>query len=141
MVALVVDFGKRAAWLCYGTIALLGLILLPNKEAALVYACFLGYYPILKSSVERISNRALEWVCKLAVFNLAVVSAYLLLIYAFGVTEVLDDFRLPGGISLQASLAVLLVAGNGVFVLYDYTLSGLIALYLQRIRPKLKLGK
>lgn len=141
LVALVIDFGRGAAWLCYGVIALLGLILLPNKEAALAHACFLGYYPILKSVLERIPNRALEWVCKLAVFNAAVVAAFVLLVYAFGMSELPKDLALPGNLSLPVTLGILLVAANAVFLLYDSALSGLIRLYLQRIRPKLRLGK
>ena len=39
--------GKRIGWAWYGAVAILGLMLAPDKEAAAVFA-FIGFYPIVK---------------------------------------------------------------------------------------------
>ena len=39
--------GSRIAWAWYGAVAILSLLMAPDKEAAVVFLA-LGYYPILK---------------------------------------------------------------------------------------------
>lgn len=138
LVALVVDFGQKTAWICWGAVSLLSLIIVPNKEAALLFVCLFGPYPILKSSLEKLRSRTAEHIGKLAFFNLTVIGSYLLLIYAFGMVEVLDDMVLFG-IPMVWNLLLLLGLGNLAFLLYEYVLTGMISTYLQIIRPRLKL--
>ncbi len=47
----------RYAWCCYGAIALLGLLLCPDKEVSLLF-CFTGYYPLLKPRLDAPSAAA-----------------------------------------------------------------------------------
>ena len=49
--AVLLTCGTRVAWAWYGAVALLGLLLCPDKEAAAVYV-FLGYYPIVKPKLD-----------------------------------------------------------------------------------------
>lgn len=137
LIALVIDFGKATAWICYLAIALLSLFITPNKESAILFAGFLGYYPILKNHLEQIRFRPAEWLAKLAVFNIMIVASYLTLIYGFGMSEVMEELN---EYSRYGALLFLL-AGNVVFVVYDLALTGLIAVYCQNIRPRLRLGK
>ena len=65
----VVSAGLKAGFFCYGAAGLLGLLLVPDKANALLYLLFFGLWPMLKSLLERIPARPLEWLCKLAVFN------------------------------------------------------------------------
>ena len=65
----VVSAGLKAGFFCYGAAGLLGLLLVPDKANALLYLLFFGLWPMLKSLLERIPVRPLEWLCKLAVFN------------------------------------------------------------------------
>ena len=44
--------GSRVAWAWYGAVALLSVLLAPDKEAAGVFV-FLGYYPIVKPALDR----------------------------------------------------------------------------------------
>lgn len=137
LVALVIDFGKRTAWLAFGAVAILALVIVPNKESALMFAFLFGYYPILKASIEQVKSRILEWVLKFAVFNVAVVAAYWLMTNALGMVQVLED-AVIGSLTLPVSLALLLLAGNVTFGLYDVVLSRLIVLYCNRVRPRLQ---
>lgn len=123
-VAAVLLAGRAAGWLCWAVIALLGLLLLPNKAVSLMFALFLGLYPVAKSRLEQLRQRGLEWVLKLLLFN----GAFLLLWY--GLRGLL-------GLSLPEWLAgrtwLMLPAANMVFVCYDIGLSKLIALMAARL--------
>ncbi len=123
-VAAVLLAGRAAGWLCWAVIALLGLLLLPNKAVSLMFALFLGLYPVAKSRLEQLRQRGLEWVLKLLLFN----GAFLLLWY--GLRGLL-------GLSLPEWLAgrtwLILPAANLVFVCYDIGLSKLIALMAARL--------
>ena len=56
LIPLVFDCGRTHAWSAWAAISLLGLMLCPDKEAALLFA-FLGYYPILKWDIDvRVRN-------------------------------------------------------------------------------------
>ena len=69
LVPIVVEISWGTAWLSYGAVSLLSLLVAPNKECALYYILFLGCYPLIKSLLERCRKRSLEWVLKLLVFN------------------------------------------------------------------------
>ena len=47
-------------WCCFFAAAILGLLLGPDKESALLF-CFLGYYPLLQPSLDAIGSRALRF--------------------------------------------------------------------------------
>lgn len=120
----VISGGLAAGFLCYGAAGLLGLLLLPDKGCALLYAIFFGLYPMVKSLIERLRRLPLELLLKLAFFN--VVLAILL----FGFSAVLLPF-LP---ELLNSPLPIFLAGNVAFLLYDFGFSKLITYYAARIR-------
>ena len=43
--------GSRIAWAWYGAVAILSLLMAPDKEAAAVFL-FLGYYPVVKPRMD-----------------------------------------------------------------------------------------
>lgn len=102
--------GLRGGLLCWAASGLLALLVLPLKEAAGLYLIFFGLYPAVKSWLERRKNRALEWVGKLAFFNL---------VFAVSLTA-FRAFLLEG---VELPWPVLLVGGNLFLVLYDYVFS------------------
>lgn len=134
LIALVLEFNKRTAFLAFVAIGVLALFIVPNKEAVALFIGFLGYYPILKSKLEQPKSRVLEWVLKVGIFNIAVLISYFVVIYLFGMTQVLDDMQQFA----QYGVLILLGLANVAFVVYDFALTQLIALYLQRIKPKFK---
>lgn len=123
-VAAVLLAGRAAGWLCWAVIALLGLLLLPDKAVSVMFALFLGLYPVAKSRLEQLRRRGLEWVLKLLLFN----GAFALL--WFGLRGLLG-LSLPQWLESHAWL--LLPAANLVFVCYDIGLSKLIALMTDRL--------
>ncbi|MEG1857224.1 MAG: hypothetical protein RR216_00690, partial [Pseudoflavonifractor sp.] len=122
-VAAVVSGGFPAGVFCYATTGILSLILVPNKGNALLYLLFFGAYPLVKYLNEHIKKRPIEWLCKLAFFNVTLGIAW------FSMRAVL----LAGLPELFAQVWVLYLVGNLVFIIYDLGLSKLIAFYVTRI--------
>ena len=125
MIPIVIEMGAAWAWPVYIASSLLSLLLAGDKEAAVLLVVFFGYYPILKSIFER-ARRVLSYLLKFAVFNGSMVLGYFLSIWVLGVPK--DSF-IVFGVNLPAAF---LIAGNIVFILYDYAVSALVATYFQR---------
>ncbi len=129
----VIEVGKKAALLQYVAVCLLSLLLVPTIEGKGLYIAFFGYYTVLKAWLEeRGLPRAAEWGAKLLVFNVAMVAAYWVMLTFFSLDG--DSFVI-GGISLPW---VFLLAGNGVFVVYDWAITRVISQYLTRWRWPLR---
>ena len=107
--------GRRIAWGWYGAVALLSMLMSPDKEATAVFLC-LGYYPILKPWIER---RRGKWIWKLLVFNVPMVALYSILIRVLGVAEVTGESGELG----RLLLPVLLLMGNVTFLALDRLLT------------------
>ena len=107
--------GSRIGWAWYGAVAVLSLLLGPDKEAASVFA-FLGFYPIVKPRFDRLPVAA---VWKLALFNVLILTMYALLIRLFGVEGIAAEFAEIG----QVLTLVMLLLGNVIFLLLDRVLT------------------
>lgn len=127
IVVLVIERGGVYPWMTYAVTALLALLLLPNKVPAIVYACFMGFYPILKERIEGLRWRALRIVIKLVAFNVSVILMWLV------------AGMLVGELTLGAPVQIMWALLNGVFLFYDYALSVLITAYLRVWRRRLKI--
>lgn len=103
--------GDRIAWAWYGAVAILSLLLSPDKEAAAVFV-FLGYYPIVKPKLDRLKGK---WLWKGLLFNGAALLMYWLLLNLFGMAELAAEFREMGVVLT----AVTLILGNVTFFLLD----------------------
>ncbi len=126
-----VEVGAKWAWGSFVTTAILSLLLC-EKEAAVIFVAFFGYYPIVKANLERISLKIVEYIVKFLLFNIAVVVAYLVIIYIFSIPiENMGQFG-------QYTLLILLGLGNVVFVIYDFALSTAYQEYMLKLHPKVK---
>lgn len=126
----VVELGVRWAWPVYGVTAVLSLLLAADKEAVTLFILFFGYYPILKAVLERLKKKAFVWALKFLVFNAAMAAGFFAAIFILGVPE--ESFTVFG-IYLPW---VFLIAGNGVFLLYDSVISGLVVTYYSRLHKQ-----
>lgn len=111
---------------------LLSLFIAPDKEAALVFIFFFGYYPILKGLIEQIRLRPVELAVKYILFNGMMVLVYFLMIQFLGMQYVADEMMEYGPYGLY----FLLGAGNFMFFYYDKALTGLISTYIYQFRPR-----
>jgi len=131
---LVAELGASWALGVYLAAGTLSVLLLPGRGAALFYAMFFGYYPILKSVLERRLPAALAWLCKFAVFNAAGIASYTLATRVFGID--LSDF---GPAFAQYAEAFMLGVGNLAFWMYDFMiLSTFLQLYRRRWQKRLR---
>lgn len=132
LIPIVAEAGMGWAFGSYGATAVLCLLLAPDREAALIYVLFFGYYPALFAILSKIRNKAARWGAKLLIFNAAAISEVLLATYVLGVPwEDIPFLPMPWG------AVALLLAANLVFVLYDFTLAGLIREYFRRLHGRL----
>ena len=104
----------RICWAWYGAVAILSVLLGPDKEAAAVFV-FLGYYPIVKPWMDK---RKLSWLWKGLLFNSAILLMYWLLIHILGLSEIASDYE-EAGIVMTI---VMLLLGNVTFFMLDLVL-------------------
>ncbi|MBQ7801655.1 MAG: hypothetical protein IJ375_04960 [Oscillospiraceae bacterium] len=106
--------GVRIGWAWYGAVAILSLLLGPDKEAAAVFAA-LGYYPMLKPRLDRMK---LGMVLKLALFNVVILAMYWVLIHLLGMDRIAAEYEELG----TAMTMVTLLLGNLTFFMTDLVL-------------------
>jgi len=123
-VAAVVESGVSYGAMCYVGAAVLGLLLVPDKSSILMYVTFMGYYPVIKSLIERLNKMALEWVIKLIFMNIVLTIDLLLSRFVFvaDMNETVFDI-IPVGYALM----------NVVFVMYDYAITAVAKVYVEKI--------
>lgn len=105
--------GSRLAWVWYAVVAVLSLLMGPDKEAAVIFL-FLGHYPIVKPRLER---TRFPFVSKLLLFNAAIAAAYAILLFLFGLEAE------GSGMAALLLAALTLVLGNVTFFVLDKLLS------------------
>lgn len=127
LVVLVVEMGTSWAWPVYIASSALSVFLAADKEAAMLYVLFFGYYPILKAVIERRRlNTAITYLLKFSVFNVSMIAGYFVSIWVLGVPQ--DSFTMFG-LNLPV---LLLIAGNVTFAVYDYAISSVVVTYTRR---------
>lgn len=107
--------GRRIAWAWYGAVAILSLLLAPDREAAAIFLV-LGYYPILKPALDQLRFGKF---LKLLLFNSVILLMYWLLIRLLGMEQLAKEY-LEMGILMTL---VTLILGNMVFFMLDRILS------------------
>lgn len=103
-----------------------------EMEAKILYVMFLGYYPVLKSVIEKINKQFVEWILKLLCFNAAAVAFYFVSSRLFAVS--FDDFGAWGKYGAVLFLALC----NVVFVVYDIGISRVASYYMLTLHDKVR---
>lgn len=126
-----IEMGGGYPWMVFAVSGVLSMLLLPfPKTAGLIYVLFMGWYPIVKAYFERL-HRALAWLVKLAVFNVAFLALMWLSVHVF-VAEVPETGIRLGGVLFW-------LFGNATFVLYDVALTALITTYVRVWRKRFRI--
>ena len=107
--------GRRIGWAWYGAVAILSVLLAPDKEAAAIFTV-IGYYPIIKPAFERTK---MPNTCKYLFFNVVILAVYWLLINLMGLTEIAKEFSEMG----LLFTVVMLLMGNMIFQMLDKILT------------------
>ena len=124
----VIEYGCAYPWLIYAVTGTISAVILPKKEAAMMYILFFGFYPIIKAKAEN-KGRLVRWIIKEGTFNLAL--ALMLLLYKFVFTP---DVSEPPLMYIAT-----VVLAEIAFLLYDKALEKMALLYVRKIKPKFKI--
>jgi hypothetical protein len=130
-IMIVIELGAKWAWPVYVATSVLSLLMAADKEAAILYVLFFGFYPIIKAYIERLPKKYIVYLIKFAVFNAAMIVAFLITVFILRVPQA--SFTVFGVYLPWAFLA----AGNVVFLIYDFAVSGLVLMYYQRFHKTL----
>lgn len=121
------ELGPRAAGTAYGAVSILSLLLVANRETALVYL-FFGWYPILRPKIAALPFRPLRVLARLTVCNAAALLLYGLVWRLMGLAEEPAPWYVN---------AAFLVMGNVVFLLTDATLARLSGIWHWKLKKHL----
>ncbi len=128
----VIELDKKWAVGVYAATSILGLLLVPNKEAVVLYVAFFGYYPIVKSILESKLPRWAEYILKFLIFNVSVVLAYVVMIKVFGMPyDKLMGIEGETGFIADYIVPIMLVLGNIVFIVFDIAITRIVTVYLR----------
>ncbi len=130
MIFLIESVSVNSAVITYFAVSLLSLLLLNNKETALFYVLFFGYYPILRIYIQKIKLKSVRIILKLILFNVSMTAVQLILVYILNIP--FDNIFGKLGIILFA------LALNFIFVLYDITYDKLLIIYDRKFRRKIE---
>lgn len=120
----VVQCGLGYGFLTVIATGILGLLMVPAKEIALLYLCFFGPYTIVKNLIERLHILPMEWLLKL-LFCVSI--SALLYEFVAQILEMVPDI-------LAGNLLIFLPAVAVVFVAYDIVFSKLIVYVFHRMK-------
>lgn len=131
LVAVVIEFGEKWALLSYAAVSLLSLFLAGDKEAVVYFIAFLGFYPIIKSYIERLKSKALQMVIKYSVFTVCIIGAFLVCKFLLAIPD--EEFTFFGVYVPW----LFLIAGEIVFFFYDKCVTILVYRYVTSLRNKI----
>lgn len=131
LVVAVIELGYGFSLLIYVVTAVLSFLLVPDKEAALMYAVFFGFYPVLKSLIERIPGKPVQYIVKYLLFNVCIIAAFFIAVNLLSIPK--DSYNFFG---LNMPL-ILLVLANAFFIVYDICITRIVTVYLLKWHDKL----
>lgn len=121
-----IELGCGRAWCVYAVASVLSLLLLPYKTAAVVFALFSGFYPIIKVKLNRIRPTWFSIIVRIFCFNIFLTAMFVVTKYLL---DIEDEFFKFG--------ALMFVMANITFFLFDMSLERIAVYYVRNIKPKL----
>lgn len=123
----VMEYGAKSGWLFFAATGLLALAVVPAKLELIPYFIFFGVYGIIKYYIESLNRLALEYGLKLLFFNVSI-GAAALLVKEFFLSSIKTDFP----------WLIVILAGEVVFIVYDYAYTLIIRYYREKIRKHIR---
>jgi hypothetical protein len=124
LMAIVIEINPAFASAIYVAVSILSLLVVADKEAALLFAIFLGYYPTVKGLIERLKSKVWQYVIKFLLFNATMIGAFYIGTSLLSIPK--ESFNIFG-VYLPW---LFLIIGNVVFVIYDLCITRLVTIYL-----------
>ncbi len=132
IIPIVLEYGYGTALTVYLSTAILSIIVAPDRIAALSFAIFFGYYPIIKVLAEKRVHKRVATALKAVLFAVISAIAYFLQVWLYGLETLIAD--LPAGVSEQYILPLFLIAGIIIMFFCDSAVSNFIRVYELRFR-------
>ncbi|NMM61515.1 hypothetical protein HBE96_02125 [Clostridium sp. P21] len=120
----VVTTNIKNALIIYVSTCILSILICGIKVTVISYIIFFGLYGVLKYYIEKIRKMYIEILLKLAFFNMAMLSMFLIYKFFF-----------PNVLNLNISIYLVIIGSQFVFLIYDYVLT----LFIDIINRKLKI--
>lgn len=131
LTVVVIEYGARWSYTVFAVVSILSIFFASDKEAVIYFIAFFGFYPILKSTIERVHSKTVQYILKYAVFNVCVIAAFFVAKSILMIPD--EEFTLFG---FYVPWAFLLI-GNVFFFFYDKCVTILIIRYIKNMRDKL----
>lgn len=132
LVPLTVELDGKTTLLCYAAVAILSLLIVPDREVVLLFLLLTGYYPVLQPHFLKVSFKPLRTILKLVLFNVSIVLTYIILLFLLVSPAIQQEFAEN---ALWFWILSLFVA-NVLFVLYDILIDKVRIIYIHQIRKK-----
>ena len=125
------EVGRGYATGVYFTASILSLIISPQNSAAIFFAAFIGYYPIVKSVIEvKIRRRLPAIALKILCFNIALFVILFVAVKFLSFEEFIGWYAV--GLVALSQLA---------FILYDIALTRVIFMYFRFLRHRIGINR
>ncbi len=124
----IIEIGSKWAFGVYLASSVISILILPYKSAAIVFALFAGFYPLIKLFLNKIKPIFLSYLARHFCFNLPLA----LIIWCQPLlfpAESLDFSNIIG--------YLLVIFCNIVFVIFDFALERIAFTYVTRIKPRI----
>lgn len=133
LIVIVLEINGKWAFGTYAAVSLLSVFLIADKEAAVYFVVFFGYYPILREKLfQKLSKRLPRLLIEATLFNAAMAVGMLAAQYFFAVDY--SDFTNGGRLFVALYWALM----NVVFLVYDYLIEKLILVYKKRFQTRVR---
>lgn len=127
-----IEISRRWAFTIYIAVSVLSIFLVVDKEASIIFILLFGYYPILKTKIEKLNNNIVEYILKLFICNTAMILLFFITVKLLGVPE--ESFEIFG---LYLTW-VFLILGNIIFIIYDYAINDIFSLYYKKFHNNIR---
>lgn len=122
------EYGAKPTLISYVCIALICLVIMPDKEMALFFAC-LGWYPSVIGKLSEIKPAALSVIVKLAIFMADMALMYGVLMKVLGIET--ESFE-----GEKYLMYILLVVGAFAFIMFDIAYRRYMLIWQYKLRKK-----
>lgn len=133
LLVIAIEISSTWSYVTYAAVSVLSLLLVPDKEAALLYVLLMGFYPTLKLKLDKIKPAVLSYALKLLIYNVLIVVYYNITIRIISTSTLSEDMGDFGRYGVYIFWAIT----NVVFIIYDVAVERLMSLYLDWIRKKI----
>lgn len=137
LLPVVYEYKEKTAFTLYLVVSILSMLLVAEKEYAVMYAFVFGLYTVFKFKADKIKPKILQYTLKALYAAVMTVACYSVMLFVFTSPALLSDFE---GMTVWLAVAFV-VLFTITFVLYDIAAGKMFILYYYRLRPKLIKGR